>query len=203
MADRKASFLNDVVVDEKRRVAYISDSGSRSAPENRVGLIVVDFATGTARRVLDRHPALQIEPGVKVVARCGGLAGKPLLIGINGIALSPDAGTLYWTVTTGTHAAVPTALLRQAGSTDAQIAAGIRDLGVVGGNTDGLVTDAKGNLYITDVTRNGIVRFDPKHRAMSLIAASEDVYWPDTGNPSGRGFDLYLESPERPLRGSR
>ena len=68
VADRKASFLNDVVVDEKRRVAYISDSGSRSAPENRVGLIVVDFATGTARRVLDRHPALQIEPGVKVVA---------------------------------------------------------------------------------------------------------------------------------------
>ena len=28
VADRKASFLNDVVVDEKRRVAYISDSGS-------------------------------------------------------------------------------------------------------------------------------------------------------------------------------
>jgi hypothetical protein len=35
VADRKASFLNDVVVDENRRVAYISDSGSRSAPENR------------------------------------------------------------------------------------------------------------------------------------------------------------------------
>lgn len=68
VADRKASFLNDVVVDEKRRVAYISDSGSRSAPENRVGLIVVDFTTGTARRVLDRHPALQIEPGVNVVS---------------------------------------------------------------------------------------------------------------------------------------
>jgi sugar lactone lactonase YvrE len=28
VADRKASFLNDVVVDEKRRVAYISDSGN-------------------------------------------------------------------------------------------------------------------------------------------------------------------------------
>lgn len=144
--------------------------------------MAVDFTTGTARRVLDRHPALQIEPGVNVVSHGAEVwPGKPLLIGINGIALSPDAGTLYWTVTTGTHAwAVPTALLRQAGSTDAQIAASIQDLGVVGGNTDGLVTDAKGNLYITDVTRNGIVRFDPKHRAMSLIAASEDVYWPDT-----------------------
>ncbi|MEI9578646.1 L-dopachrome tautomerase-related protein [Enterobacter asburiae] len=182
VADRKASFLNDVVVDEYRRVAYISDSGSRSAPENQVGLIIVDFATGTARRVLDRHPALQIEPGGKVVSHGVEVwPGKPLLIGINGIALSPDAGTLYWTVTTGTHAyAVPTAILRQPASTNAQISGQIRDLGRVGGNTDGMVTDVKGNLYITDVTRNGIVRYDPETHSMSLIAASEEVRWPDT-----------------------
>ena len=182
VADHKASFLNDVVVDENRRVAYISDSGSRSAPKNRVGVIVVDFASGKARRVLDRHPALQIEPGVNVFSHGAEVwPGKPLLIGINGIALSPDAGTLYWTVTTGTRAyAVPTAILRQPASTDAQIAEQIRDLGKVGGNTDGIVTDEKGNLYITDVTRNGIVRYDPKTLSMSLIAASEDVHWPDT-----------------------
>ncbi|MDA5602799.1 major royal jelly family protein [Enterobacter sp. PI-10] len=182
VADRKASFLNDVVVDENRRVAYISDSGSRSAPENQVGLIIVDFAAGTARRVLDRHPALQIEPGVNVVSHGAEVwPGKPLLIGINGIALSPDAGTLYWTVTTGTRAyAVPTAILRQPASTDAQIAGQIRNLGSVGGNTDGMVTDVKGNLYITDVTRNGIVRYDPESLSMSLIAASQAVHWPDT-----------------------
>jgi len=61
-----------------------------------------------------------------------------------------------------------------------QIAEQIRDLGRVGGNTDGMVTDEKGNLYITDVTRNGIVRYDPKTLSMSLIAASEEVRWPDT-----------------------
>ncbi len=139
VADRKSSFLNDVVVDERRRVAYISDSGSRSAPNNQVGLIVVDFASGAARRVLDGHPSLQIEPGVKVVSHGADVwPGNPLLIGINGIALSPDAGMLYWTVTTGTRArAVPTAILRQSGSTDAQIAEQIQDLGAVGGNTDG------------------------------------------------------------------
>ena len=57
---------------------------------------------------------------------------------------------------------------------------GFQNLGAVGGNTDGLVTDAKGNLYITDVTRNGIVRYDPKTRTMSLIAENESVRWPDT-----------------------
>lgn len=182
VADRKASFLNDVVVDEKRRIAYISDSGTRSAPNNQVGLIVVDFATGAARRVLDRHPDLQIEAGVKVVSHGADVwPGNPLLIGINGIALSPDAGTLYWTVTTGTRAhALPTAVLRQSGSTDAQIADQIQDIGTVGGNTDGIVTDAGGNLYITDVTRNGIVKYDPRTQSMSLVASSEGVHWPDT-----------------------
>ncbi|MGB8667155.1 MAG: L-dopachrome tautomerase-related protein [Serratia inhibens] len=182
VADRKGSFLNDIVVDERRRVAYISDSGSRSAPNNKVGLIVVDFATGNARRVLDRHASLQIEAGVKVVAHGADVwPGNPLLIGINGVALSPDGRTLYWTVTTGTHAhAVPTEMLRNTAATDEQIAAKIQDLGSVGGNTDGIVTDAVGNLYITDVTRNGIVKFDPKSRVMSLLAADEGVRWPDT-----------------------
>lgn len=50
----------------------------------------------------------------------------------------------------------------------------------MGGNTDGIVTDEKGNLYITDVTRNGIVRYDPETHSMSLIATSEEARWPDT-----------------------
>lgn len=44
----------------------------------------------------------------------------------------------------------------------------------------GIHFDAKGNLYITDVTRNGIVRYEPKTRTMSLIAENESVRWPDT-----------------------
>lgn len=182
VADRKGSFLNDIVVDERRRVAYISDSGSRSAPNNRVGLIVADFASGKTRRVLDRHPSLQVEPGVKVVSHGAEVwPGKPLLIGINGIGLSPDGSTLYWTVTTGTRAhSLPTAILRKADASDAQIAEAVQDLGAVGGNTDGIVTDAQGGLYITDVTRNGIVKYEPRTKTMSLIASDEGVHWPDT-----------------------
>ena len=182
VADRSGSFLNDIAVDERRRVAYISDSGMRSAPNNMVGLIVVDFASGQARRVLDKHPALQIEPGVKVMSHGTEVwPGNPLLLGINGIALSPDGLTLYWTVTTGTHVrSLRTAILRKADASDQQIAAAIRDLGAVGGNTDGIVTDARGRLYITDVTRNGIVRYDPRTQAMSLIASDDGVRWPDT-----------------------
>ncbi|MCZ7171377.1 hypothetical protein NK326_23600, partial [Salmonella enterica] len=74
----------------------------------------------------------------------------------------------------------PTRLLRDQGASPESLAAAVRDLGEVGGNTDGIVTDAKGKLYITDVTRNGIVKYDPATGTMSLLAADEGVFWPDT-----------------------
>ncbi|WP_455888019.1 L-dopachrome tautomerase-related protein [Pseudomonas rustica] len=196
VADRAGSLLNDIVVDERRRVAYISDSGSRSAPKNSVGLIVVDFSSGKSRRVLDRHAALDVEPGVSVIAHGAEVwPGKPLMIGVNGVALSPDAETLYWTVTTGTRArSIPTAILREYNSSTSQIAAAIVDLGAVGGNTDGIVTDAKGNLYITDVTRNGIVKYDPRAKVMELIASDDKVHWPDTPSFLPNGDLLFTSS---------
>lgn len=182
VADRKGSFLNDIVVDDVRRIAYVSDSGLRSAPDNRAGIIVVDYASGRARRVLDRHPAVLPQPGATVVSHGEEVwPGKPLVLGVNGIALSPDGKTLYWTVTSATHAhAVPTALLRDPHVSPATLAAAVRDLGDVGGNTDGIITDAEGNLWITDVTHNGIVRYDPRTQSMALQASSDGVYWPDT-----------------------
>lgn len=182
VADRKGSFLNDIAVDEERKLAYVSDSGLRSAPANQAGLIVADFASGQARRVLDRDPRVLPQPGNRVVAHGAEVwPGRPLLLGVNGIALSPDAQTLYWTVTSGTRAyAIPTALLRDPHAGPARLAAAVRDLGEVGGNTDGIVTDRQGRLYITDVTRNGIVRHDPHSGAMTLLAADARVVWPDT-----------------------
>lgn len=182
VADRKASFLNDIVVDEARKVAYVSDSGLRSAPANQAALIVVDFTSGHARRLLDRHPSLMPEPGAKVMSHGTEVwPGKPLVLGINGIALSPDARTLYWTVTTGRHAhAIATHVLRNPKANRAEVAAAVQHLGDVGGNTDGIATGADGRLYITDVTRNGIVRYDPATKTMALVATDEGVSWPDT-----------------------
>jgi len=196
VADRKGSFLNDIVVDEGRRIAYVSDSGLRSAPHNQAAIIVADFASGRARRVLDRHPGLMPEPGVKVMSHGEEVwPGKPLVLGVNGIALSPDGATLYWTVTTGTHAyAVPTALLRDPRAGKAALASAVRGLGEVGGNTDGIVTDAAGRLYITDVSRNGIVEYDPEAGTMRLLASDEGVRWPDTPTIGPDGHLVFTAS---------
>lgn len=178
VADRKGSFLNDLAVDEVRKIAYISDSGFRSAPANQAGVIVVELESGKARRVLHQHPAVMPEPGRKVMAHGAEVwEGKPLLVAINGIALSPDAQTLYWTVTAGSRLyAVSTATLRRGKPGK------VRDLGTVGGNTDGIVTAADGAVYITDVSRNGIVRYRPGKAGTQLIASDERIFWPDTAS---------------------
>lgn len=182
VADRKGSFLNDIAVDEVRKIAYLSDSGLRSAPDHLAAIIVAEFATGTSRRVLHRHASVLPEPGVKVVSHGAEVwPGNPLTLGINGIALSPDARTLYWAVTTGTHAfSIPTDLLRNATVTGPALVTAVKTIGNVGGNTDGVVTDGRGLLYITDVTRNGIVRFDPATGAMTVLATDDRISWPDT-----------------------
>jgi sugar lactone lactonase YvrE len=195
VADRKGSFLNDVAVDEKRKLAYISDSGFRSAPDNMAGIIVVDFNSAKARRVLDRHPAVLYEPGTKVRSHGEEVwPGNPLLVAINGIALSPDSETLYWTVTAGSKLhALPTTMLRNFDSSSTEIAAAVRELGAVGGNTDGIATDGSGRVYITDVTHNGIAVYDPQKRSMALQASDDGVYWPDTATIGPDG-DLYFTS---------
>ncbi len=119
---------------------------------------------------------------------------KPLLIGINGIALSPDAATRHRTVTAGTKVhALPTRVLRNPDSINQQILHAVRDLSTIGANTDGVVTDRSGKRYITDMTHHGIASFDPGTKSVKLVASDEHVHWPDTPSvgPENR---LYLRA---------
>jgi sugar lactone lactonase YvrE len=184
VADRKGSFLNDLAIDEVRKIAYISDSGFRSAPQNQAGIILVELGSGKARRVLHQHPAVMPEPGRKVHAHGAEVwPDNPLLVAINGIALSPDGATLYWTVTAGSRLhSIETKTLRNGKLGKAALAAAVRERAVVGGNTDGIVAAADGAIYITDVSRNGIVRFNPATGTTELVASDERIFWPDTAS---------------------
>lgn len=196
VADRHGSFLNDITVDERRRIAYISDSGLRSAPANQAGIIVVDLNSSRAQRVLHRHASVMPEPGASVTSHGETVwPGNPLVLGINGIALSPDARSLYWTVTTGTKVfSVPTDVLSSPGVSDAEREAKVREVGDVGGNTDGIVFGRDGHLYVTDVSRNGIVRLDVRTGEARLVASSEKVFWPDTATVDPKGRIVFTAS---------
>ncbi|UDF36480.1 UNVERIFIED_ORG: major royal jelly family protein [Shinella sp. XGS7] len=102
VADRKTSFLNDLALDERRQLAYISDSGSRAENGAAGGIIVLDLQTGLSRRVLDRSPLTGDDPARPLFVNGEpALPGQALRVGINGIALSPDGERLYWSITTG------------------------------------------------------------------------------------------------------
>ena len=195
VADRKGSFLNDIAVDEKQRVAYISDSGFRSAPDNTTGIIVYNFNDGSTRRLLNKDPSVQIKKDLKVVSHGQTVwDGNPVLIGINGIALSKDGGTLYWTVTTGDALyAISTEKLKDASATAADLAASVKTIAHLDFGTDGIMVADDGAVLITDVAHNGITRVDPATGAVRLLEASEGVFWPDTVT-RGEGDFAYFTS---------
>ncbi len=199
-ADRKGSFLNDIAVDERRRVAYASTAACAAGPR-ATGLIVVDFDTAARGAHCTTMPARR--PSRRRVVSHGAdvWPGNPLVTGHQRHRAVARRG--HAVLGRDDRHARPChahPALRN-GASEAALAATIRDLGDAGGNTDGIVTDAQGNLYITDVTRNGIVKYDPRTQAMTLLAADAGVRWPDTpGDPARRPSGFHREQPEPALR---
>lgn len=162
------SYLNDVRVDAKRRLAYITDSGLGA-------LVVVDLKTGASWRVLDDHPSTKAEAiTVTVEGRTVSAA-----VHADGIALSPKGDWLYYQALTGrTLYRVPTKLLRDAGLPGERIAIMVERVAEVG-PSDGLAVDDAGNLYLSSIERNAISRLDPKGKLSTLVEDAA-LKWPDS-----------------------
>jgi sugar lactone lactonase YvrE len=182
VANRKTQFLNDLVIDEKRELAFITDSGNRSGSPTASGIIIYDFKTNTARRVLDNHPSVQDDPAreLKVLGERV-LPGGRLAVGINGITLSADGSTLYWNVTTGDgiYSAKADVLLNP-NATKAQIDAAISGPIRIGGGGDGLSSDAKGRVYLTNLTTGKVQYLNTKTKKITTIAEGAGMEWPDS-----------------------
>src|SRR5260370_13813552 len=98
------SFIDDVRFDGD--TAYLTDAG-------RPGLIVLDLATGAARRVLDRSPSTTGRVPLRAYGRLlPSPAGKPLFYNADQLELSPDGRLLYFQPTSGPMSLVETLLLR-------------------------------------------------------------------------------------------
>jgi sugar lactone lactonase YvrE len=174
----EGSYLNDVRVDRAQRHAYITDS-------NLGALVVVDLATGAARRVLDDHPSTA--PDSSYVLRVGGEPltgpeGQTPLIASDGIALAPDDQYVYYHALTGRHLyRVPAQALHAALADTAQAdvpGGAVEDLGptVV---TDGMIMDAAGFLYHSALERDAVVRLTPDG-ALDVVVQDPRLLWPDS-----------------------
>ena len=180
-SDRTCSFLNDIVVDNDTGFAYITDSGIFCDPLDG-GLIVYDSNSGTARRVLDATVFTNDQAGfVFRIDNRSVLAEAPMRTGADGIALSGDGSTLYWTNLTGNRLyALDTALLRDFETPEHVLRTAVREVAVLPSNTDGMTADNDGNLYMTGLMLNGLMYMDAETGEVSSFFVHPDMVWPDS-----------------------
>lgn len=184
----RSSYLNDVRVDTKRNIAYITDSGLGA-------IIVVDLEAGTARRVLAGHSSTQAEAGFTPIIegtplRYGGDGDAPR-IKSDGLALSPNREWLYYQALSARSLfRVPTdALLDDTLSPNA-LAQRVEYLGATV-STDGMAVDNDGNLYFSALEKNAIVVRKPDGTTFTLTSGDE-ISWPDSFAVDRRRGELYF-----------
>ncbi len=169
------AYLNDVRVDLKSQTAYITES-------NIGGLYVVDLASGKARRVLSQHPSVKAEHGIQLVAEGHKMIdqdARPMMVNSDGIALSPDAQTLYYHALTGhTLYRIATAALRDPKMSDEQLGAKVEKVATTPA-TDGMMCDPVGNVWITAFEENALVRVTPAGKVETMVKDPR-LQWPDS-----------------------
>lgn len=159
------SHMNDLRVSLShgaQGTVFVTDSSFGTSP----GLVVVDVATQTARRVLTTHPAILPVEGFMAMVEGEPrryIPHHPQMVsgGVDGIALLKDESRVYFAALTSRRLySLPTALLADPSSDDSVLASAIQDHGEKG-TADGLDFDAHDRLYTTNYEHDCILRRDP------------------------------------------
>jgi sugar lactone lactonase YvrE len=175
------SYLNDVRFSNDGRFAFITDSGQRGA------LVVVELASGQARRVLDGHPSTQPEPGV--VVRTDGRPlrypdGRKVLFAADSIALSGDGGTLYYKALTGnTLYRIPAAVLETQGFAGADVSNWVQSYGQTGPSDGFWIPRGSQTLFVTSIENDAVTARNLAQGpsgGLSVVAQDPRLRWPDT-----------------------
>ena len=186
----------DSGADAVHGTAYITDSSSQGPN----AIIVVDLATGKSMRRLNQNISTLSEPGFLMFAEgqpvyqtLPGHPAEPVLFAADGIAISADGGELFYCPINSTKLyAVSTKFLRDRSKSDADVGSTVR---IATGKmpSDGLESDASGNVYMTDPVTDSIHRFNPSTGLTETLVHDPRLLWPDTMSLSDDGY-LYVTS---------
>lgn len=200
------SYLNDVrfdlnssLTDSGEGIAYITDSSM----EGRNAIVIVDLGAKTAWRHLQNIPAVSATQGfVPTVwgqpVYGNGTTGMPignLNFGVDGLALSADAQTAFFSTTGGREMySVPTAYLRDNGPSSEQRAnAAVTCLGPLG-LSDAMETDTNNNIYRGDIENNAIVIYSPQTATITPFVRDPRFSWTDTFSTGVDGYLYFTEN---------
>ncbi|MEG0063657.1 MAG: L-dopachrome tautomerase-related protein [Pseudomonas sp.] len=192
-----STYVNDMRFDFRNGAegtVYLTDSSLRGPG----AIIVMDIASGRAMRRLSGVPATSVDPafvpvveGLPVMVQGADGKPKPLGVASDGIALSADGQTLYFTPLSSRHLyAVSTSLLRDASVSEQQLAAAVQDLGEKGAS-DGMEADADGAVYAGDYEHNSIRKRLPDGQWQTLVHDPR-LLWPDTLSIGPDGYLYFI-----------
>jgi sugar lactone lactonase YvrE len=181
----KKSYLNDVCIDTKHDIAYLTESQGGA-------IIVLDLKTGKVRRRLADRPSTRSDP-----AYTFRIAGKelrndkgPVKINADGIALTPDGQYLYYKPLTDARLyRIATRHLQDILLSRAALDEKVEVVGDIT-TTDGMIFDCEGNLYLGDIENGAIIRISPENNIKKLLQ-DKRLGWPDSYAMSSDGY-LYI-----------
>lgn len=171
------SFLNDIVLDPNKNMAYISDTGTGA-------LIVFSRDTGESRRFSDTS-TLAV-PGFVFMS-----SGVEFVLPTpeDGIALDPTFETLFYSPLSGLHVySVSTAALSNLNASlemwNASIYASQIDHGQKVAPSDGMAFDQDGVLYFGGLNSTSVYSWTPGQgtigQAQQVVFSDPDLQWVDT-----------------------
>lgn len=203
------SYMNDVRFDLRvgspagadgiHGIAYITDSSEKGP----TGFVVVDLATGAAWRKLDNDKSVKPEPGFLMFALGRplyktepGQPAKPAVFSNDSLAISADGTQVFFCpVSASKLYSIPTAALRDRALTPEATAA---QVSLVTGkeSSDGLESDAQGNIYSTAPSSGSILKISHNPNVANGVEVTTLVHdprllWPDTMSLSDDGY-LYV-----------
>lgn len=179
------SYINDVRVDTRRKVAYLTNM-------NEGGIVVINLESGNIRQLLHNHYSVKHDPAFTLIVDGKEFKkkGKPVHLHSDGIALTPDGEWLYYKPLTDNKLyRIKTEFLRDEAWSEDEQAAAVEDLGSFS-VTDGMIFDKSNNLYLGDYQNYKMVKITPALKAEEVVA-DERLIWPDSYTISADNY-LYI-----------
>jgi sugar lactone lactonase YvrE len=185
------SRLSHLRVDE--RFLYVTDSGFGV-------IVVIDRETGRGHRVLEGESCSRADPAIRPVIHGTPMVhpdGKVPMIHLSHLELSPDGAWMYFTPLFGPMLRrVETKFLQDPRLTGTDIAAHVEDVVRIPPVT-GITADAMGNLYLSAMTEDGVLKMGSDRKLQTLIR-DDRISGPNEGSIGPDGF-YYFPNSRAPL----
>jgi sugar lactone lactonase YvrE len=175
------SYLNDIRVDTKREIVYVTES-------QQGGIAIVDIKSGKIRMALQGDASVKADPNFKFIIDGRLLRDNkgPIVFNSDGLALTPDGNVLYYKPLSDDKLyRIETKYLLDKNISSTALSSKVQALGRYT-TTDGMAMDSKSRLYLGDILNYTMLRLNagtgtkaPLKRE-TLVTDKTLLQWPDS-----------------------